>query len=88
MVGWHHQLNGHEFDQSPGDSERQGSLGFCSPGGRKELDMTERMKHNTPPTYLYHHIPSHIPHLTGKGINKKEKENFSYFSPIICLQYS
>ena len=33
MVGWHHQLNGHEFQQTPGDSEGQGSLACCSPWG-------------------------------------------------------
>ena len=42
MVGWHHQLNGHELKQNPGDSEGQGSLACCSPWGRKELDMTEQ----------------------------------------------
>ena len=42
MVGWHHQLNGHEFEQTPGDSEGQGSLAGCCPLGCKELDMTER----------------------------------------------
>ena len=31
IVGWHHQLNSHEFDHTLGDSERQGSLAFCSP---------------------------------------------------------
>ena len=36
MVGWHHQLNGHEFDQTLGDSESQGSLEHCSPWGHKE----------------------------------------------------
>ena len=40
MVGWSHQLNGHEFEQTPGDSEGQGSLMFCSPWCCKELDMT------------------------------------------------
>ena len=35
MVGWHHQLDGHEFEQAPGDSEGQGSLACCSPRGRK-----------------------------------------------------
>ena len=40
MVEWHHQLNGHEFEQAPGDDEGQGSLVFCR-WGRKELDMTE-----------------------------------------------
>ena len=32
MIGWHHQLNGHEFEQSHGDSEGQRSLACCSPG--------------------------------------------------------
>ena len=36
MVGWHHRLNGHEFEQAPGDGEGQGSLACCSPWGRKE----------------------------------------------------
>ena len=40
MVGWHHQLNGHEFEQIPGDSEGQGSLERCSPWGCKESDTT------------------------------------------------
>ena len=39
MVGWHHRLNRHEFEQTPGDSERQGSLACSSPWGRKEWDM-------------------------------------------------
>ena len=41
MVGWHHQLSGHEFEQAPGDGEGHGSLVCCSPRGRKELDTTE-----------------------------------------------
>ena len=40
MAGWHHRLNGHEFEQTPGDSEGQGSLACCRPGDYKELDMT------------------------------------------------
>ena len=42
MVGWHHQLDEHEFEQTLGDSEGQGNLAGCSPWGQKELDMTER----------------------------------------------
>ena len=42
MVGWHHRLNGHEFELAPGDSEGQGSLVCCSPWGGKESDMTDR----------------------------------------------
>ena len=41
MVEWHHQLNGHELEQAPEDSEGQGSLVYCSPWDHKESDMTE-----------------------------------------------
>ena len=41
MVGWHQWLTGHEIEQSPGDSEGQGSLACCSSWGHKESDMTE-----------------------------------------------
>ena len=44
IVGWHHQLNGHEFEQAPGDSEGQGSLACCSPWGHKESDTTSWLK--------------------------------------------
>ena len=40
MVGWHHQLNGDEFEQTPGDTEGQGSLVFYSSWGQKDSDMT------------------------------------------------
>ena len=46
MVGWHHQLNGHEFEQTPGNSEGQGSLVHCSPWGCKESDRTEQLNNN------------------------------------------
>ena len=46
MVGWHHWLNGHESEQTLGDSEGKGSLGCCSPWGRKESDMTEQLNNN------------------------------------------
>ena len=41
MVGWRHQLNGHEFERTPGNSEGQGSLVCCSPWRHKESDTTE-----------------------------------------------
>ena len=47
MVGWHHRLNGHVFEQALGDGEGQGRLAYCSPWGRKELDMTEPLKSNS-----------------------------------------
>ena len=43
MVGWHHQLNGPEFEQAPGVGDGWGSLACCSPWGRKELDTTEQL---------------------------------------------
>ena len=43
MVGWHHQLNGHEFEQAPRVGDGQGSLACYSPWGHKESDMTERL---------------------------------------------
>ena len=43
MVGWHHQLNGHEFEQTPGVGDGQGTLACCSQWGCKESDMTERL---------------------------------------------
>ena len=46
MVGWHHQPNGHEFAQTQGDVEGQGSLACCCPWGHKELDMTEQLNIN------------------------------------------
>ena len=41
MVGWHHRLDGHEFEQAPGVGDGQGSLACCSPWGHKESDMTK-----------------------------------------------
>ena len=41
MVGWHHQLHGHEFEQAPGVGDRQGSLACYNPWGCKVLDNTE-----------------------------------------------
>ena len=49
MVEWHHWLNGHEFEQAPGDGEAQGNLVCCSPWSHKESDMTERLNNNKLP---------------------------------------
>ena len=46
VVGWHHQLSGHESEQAPGDGEGQGSLACCSPRGCKEMDMSEQQNNN------------------------------------------
>ena len=46
MFRWHHRLNGHEFEQTLGDSKGQGSLACCSPWGSKESDTAERLNNN------------------------------------------
>ena len=46
MVGWHHQLSGDEFEQTPRNSDGQGSPVCCSPRGPKESDMAEQLNNN------------------------------------------
>ena len=46
MAGWHHQLNGHEFEKALGDGEGQGSLAHCITWVHKESDTTERLNNN------------------------------------------
>ena len=43
MVGWHHRLDGHQFEQAQGVGDGQGSLVCCNPWGRRESDMTHRL---------------------------------------------
>ena len=57
MVGWYHQFNGHEFEQTPGDSEGQGSLACCSSWGCKGVDMTETEKQHT---HTHTHLSSSL----------------------------
>ena len=52
MVGWHHRLDGPEFEQGPGVGDGQGSLACCSPWGRKEVGTTEHESPNTLSTLL------------------------------------
>ena len=56
MVGWHHRLNGHEFDQTPGVGDGQGGLACCSLWGRKESDMTERLTELSHPGVSAHRV--------------------------------
>ena len=63
MVGWHHQLNRHEFEQAPGDSEGQGSLACCSPWGHKESDTTEQVNNKNNMAL----IMSSLSGTTGQG---------------------
>ena len=53
MVGWHHRLNGHEFEQVLGVGEGQGSLVCCSPWGPKELYTTWLLNNNQAPRQVW-----------------------------------
>ena len=62
MVGWHHLLNEHEFEQTPGDRDGWGSLVCCNPRSPKESDMTEQLNndsnHTVDPLYLFCPLPT------------------------------
>ena len=58
MAGWHHQLNGHEFEWTPGVGDGQGGLACCDSWGRKESDTTERLNW-TELNFKYFHKPLH-----------------------------
>ena len=55
MVGWHHQLNEREFEQTTGYSEGQGNPACCSPWGCKESDTTEQLNNNNNPFLFGNH---------------------------------
>ena len=55
IVGWHHWLNGHEFEQTLGVGDGQGGLVCCSPWGHKEFDMTEQLNWTDMCTYIHIH---------------------------------
>ena len=78
MVEWHHQLNGHEFEQALGDGEGQGSLACYSPRGHKESDTTEQQQQR-----IYSYICS-----SYNGERRQERESGSIIkmgSPTIPL---
>ena len=74
-VGWHHWLNGHEFEQTLGDSGGQGSLECCSPWCHKELDMTEQLNNKNNSKILESHVPSsQVPPLVTSYIVGKTRK--------------
>ena len=56
MVGWHHQFNGHEFEQTLGESEGQGNLACYSPWSCQESDTTECLKNKQQSSQLNAHV--------------------------------
>ena len=71
IVGWHHRLNGHEFGQTPRDGKGQRSLACCSPWGRKELDMPERLNNEMA-----------FEHCCGKSSGNRKTKAWLLFSPL------
>ena len=65
MVGWHRWLNGHEFEQTPGDGEGQGSLVCCSPQGHKESDLTDLLNSNS---LGAHHLSTFVTRISLRDI--------------------
>ena len=63
IVGWHHQLDGHEFEQASGVGDGQGSLACCSPWGRKELDTTEWLNWRTT-TIIQNIFSQYVPYAS------------------------
>ena len=77
MVGWHHQLNGHEFEQTLGDGEGQGSLASCSSWGCKESDRTKWPKNNKKPLSSTYCVPCSILGTCNIHSHRRTKERNS-----------
>ena len=80
VIGCHHQLNGHEFEQAPGDGEGQGSQACCSPQSHKESDMTERLN--------WTDWGTKIPQVTQHGHKKvsgKDSKSLYYTTEVTLL---
>ena len=100
MVGWHHRLDGHEFEQTLGDSEGQGSLECCTPWSYKESDTTECLKSNSSgccfyddwsaclwTTFLVSGKHSEVcPHRVHPWPHKQHRKGYFWMSPTLaCL---
>ena len=71
MVGWHHHLNGCEFVQTPGNSERQSILVCCSAWGHKELDTTQQLNNNNGIQNNYYNKSCSVPPKKFKGSSER-----------------
>ena len=85
MVGWHHQFNGHEFEQTLGDSKGQGSLECCRPCGSKKLDTTEQLNiNNLYPLEEDSHMCKFTRHLTPL-VTSRQLGKIRNLAPVISL---
>ena len=66
MVGWHHRLDGRDFEKALGDSGGQGSLACCSSWGSKQLDITKQLKNNNNNKTELYHNPKHAKIRVGQ----------------------
>ena len=96
MVEWHYQLNGHEFEQTPGDGEEQASQVHCIPWDCQESDMTEQLNNNkfTKTMYFYFNVqitdslflPLNFSYHSYTEILRKQKvrkyDNANWISPV------
>ena len=87
MVGWHHRLNGHQFEQALGDGKGQGSLACCSPWGHKELDITERPNNNNKAKNIMRNV-GWDEAQTGTKIAGRNISNHSYAENITLMAKS
>ena len=92
MVGWHHQLNGHEFGWTPGVGDGQGVLACCSPWGHKEFDMTERLNWYLQSYYLQclfkcenNSFSRLTEHMLKKEADKDSREVSTGITPSLLL---
>ena len=72
MAGGHHRPHGREFEQTPGDSEGQGGLASCSPRGRRESDMTQRLNDNRDKTVFRQNPGDGAALLSGAGSHSSQ----------------
>ena len=77
MVGWHHQLNGHEIEQTPGDSKGQGSLAWCSSWDREESEMTYWLNNIKQNLYAFSPVSVSFVSLIHRPQAQKFKWEFS-----------
>ena len=75
MARWHHQLDGREFEWTPGVGDGQGGLAWCSSWGRKELDMTEQLN--------WTELNVQTLFFNNSYIKKEKKKLFNLFSPSV-----
>ena len=80
VIGQHHWLNGHEFEQIPGGNEGQGSLTCCSPWSRKESDMTEQLNKNKKSS-----VPKFTRHPSGKCYLENLQPYNKFYIEFFCI---